>query len=111
ILYPPTKRIEKILSAKRSRNSAPDDAASLIASSQKARSEKTWIITDGSVGMEAQGRAVAEAVGLPFSLRRVRTTGAMKFLPAPLQLLLPPPRLLCSLTAQQERQTPRPPRI
>ena len=65
------------MSGNRSRNSAPDNAPSLIASSKKARSEKTWIITDGSVGMEAQGIAVAEAVGLPLSLRRVRMTGAM----------------------------------
>ena len=62
------------MSGNRSRNSAPDDAASLIASS-KARSEKTWIITDGSVGIEAQGIAVAEAIGLPLNLRRVRVTG------------------------------------
>jgi hypothetical protein len=38
----------------------------------------TWIVTDGSVGMEAQGIAVAEAVGLPYSLKRVRVTGAMR---------------------------------
>jgi mitochondrial fission protein ELM1 len=44
--------------------------------------------------MEAQGIAVAEAVGLPFSLRRVRATGAMRVLPAPLQLLVPPSTLL-----------------
>src|SRR5262245_5331198 len=45
--------------------------------------------------MEAQGAAIAEAaVGLPFSMRRVRVTGGMQFLPAPLQLLVPPSRLL-----------------
>jgi uncharacterized protein len=44
--------------------------------------------------MEAQGAAVAAAVGLPFSMRRVRVTGAMRFLPAPLQLLVLPSRLL-----------------
>ena len=54
----------------------------------------TWIMTDGSVGMEAQGIAVAEAVGLPLRLKRVRDRGAMRLLPAPLQLLVPPARLL-----------------
>jgi uncharacterized protein len=96
------------LSGNRSRNSAPDDAASLIAISKKARSEKTWIITDGSVGMEAQGIAVAEAVGLPLSLRRVRVTGAMKFVPAPLQILLPPARLLRSVTSNEKLEAPWP---
>jgi mitochondrial fission protein ELM1 len=96
------------LSAKRSNDSAPDDAASLIATSQKARSEKTWIVTDGSVGMEAQGIAVAEAVGLPFSLRRVRVTGAMKFVPAPLQLLVPPARLLRFVASNEKLEAPWP---
>jgi uncharacterized protein len=111
------------LSAKRSRNfggpggpsagpqlqaAAPDDAAALIATSRKARGEKTWIITDGSVGMEAQGIAVAEAVGLPFSLRRGRVTGALRFLPAPLQLLLPPARLLGSVAANDKLEAPWP---
>ena len=96
------------MSANRSGNSAPDDAAALIATSKKARGEKTWIITDGSVGMEAQGIAVAEAVGLPFSLRRVRVTGAMKLLPAPLQLLLPPARLLRSVASNEKLGEPWP---
>jgi hypothetical protein len=43
-------------------------AEALIAASRKARAEKTWIITDGSLGMEAQGIAVAEAIGLPSRL-------------------------------------------
>jgi hypothetical protein len=47
---------------------AAEGAAALIAESRKARADKTWIVTDGSVGMEAQGIAVAEAVGLPFTL-------------------------------------------
>lgn len=96
------------MSANRSGNSAPDDAASLIATSKKARREKTWIITDGSVGMEAQGIAVAEAVGLPFSLRRVRVTGPMRLLPAPLQILLPPTRLLRSVTSNEKLDAPWP---
>jgi mitochondrial fission protein ELM1 len=87
---------------------APADAASLIAASQKARSAKTWILTDGSVGMEAQGIAVAEAVGLPFSLRRVRVTGGARFLPAPLQLLLPAARLLASVAASEPLEEPWP---
>jgi uncharacterized protein len=58
--------------------------------------------------MEAQGIAVAEAVGLPFSLRRGRVTGAMRFLPAPLQLLLPPARLLGSVAANEKLEAPWP---
>jgi mitochondrial fission protein ELM1 len=106
------------LNANRSRNfsgperaqegTAPADAASLIAKSRKARGEKTWVVTDGSVGMEAQGIAVAEAVGLPFSLKRVRVTGAMRLLPAPLQLLVPPATLLKSVAANEPLETPWP---
>jgi len=69
---------------------------------------ETWIITDGSVGMEAQGIAVAEAVGLPFKLKRVRVTGALRFLPAPLQLAVPPARLLASVTANEPLTPPWP---
>ena len=58
--------------------------------------------------MEAQGIAVAEAVGLPFSLRRVRVTGAMQFVPAPLQLLLPPARLLRSVASNEKLEAPWP---
>ena len=65
-------------------------------------------MTDGSVGMEAQGTAVAEAVGLPFSLRRARVTGAMQFLPAPLQLLVPPSRLLHSVASNLPLEAPWP---
>lgn len=39
--------------------------------------------------MEAQGIAVAEAVGLPFTLKRVRPSGVMQLLPTPLHLLVP----------------------
>jgi hypothetical protein len=88
--------------------SAPDDAAALIATSRKARGEKTWIITDGSVGMEAQGIAVAEAVGLPFSLKRVRVRGAMRLVPAALQLLVPPARLLRYVAANEPLEAPWP---
>lgn len=49
----------------------------------------TWIVTDGAVGMEAQGIAVAEAVGLPYILKRVRPSGPMRLVPTPFQLLVP----------------------
>lgn len=87
---------------------SPGDAAALIASSRKARGEKTWVVTDGSVGMEAQGIAVAEAVGLPFSLRRVRVQGALRLLPARLQIYLPPARLLRSVASNEPLQPPWP---
>jgi hypothetical protein len=58
--------------------------------------------------MEAQGIAVAEAVGLPFSLRRVRVTGPMRFVPALLQLLAPPARLLGSVAANEPLEAPWP---
>ena len=50
---------------------------------------QTWIVTDGAVGMEAQGMAVAEAVGLPYTLKRVRPSGPMRVIPTPFQLLIP----------------------
>jgi len=58
--------------------------------------------------MEAQGIAVAEAVGLPFSLRRVRVTGPARLLPTPLQLLLPPARLLRFVAANEKLEAPWP---
>ena len=87
---------------------APRSAEALIAASRKARAEKTWIVTDGSVGMEAQGIAVAEAVGLPFSLKRVRVKGAMRLLPARLQIYLAPERLLRSVVSNEPLQEPWP---
>jgi uncharacterized protein len=77
----------------------PEWAEALIAASRKARGEKTWIITDGSVGMEEQGIAVAEAVGLPFSLKRAHVKGAMRFLPTRLQIYVPPTHLLSRILA------------
>jgi mitochondrial fission protein ELM1 len=94
------------LTSLRSGNSSEGGAP--VAESQKARADKTWILTDGSAGTEAQGIAVAEAVGLPFSLKRVRVAGAMRFLPAPLQLLVPPARLLRSLAAGERLAPPWP---
>lgn len=54
----------------------------------------TWILTDGSVGMENQGLAVAEAVGLPVSLKRVRRADPWRLLPTALQILVPPRALI-----------------
>ncbi len=121
-LRPLAKRIEKKLSILRSGNfsggaapaepaspeTRPSGAEALIAASRKARAEKTWIVTDGSVGMEAQGIAVAEAVGLPFSLKRVRVKGAMRLLPARLQIYLPPERLLRSVVSNEKLEEPWP---
>lgn len=85
-----------------------EGAAALIAESRKARADKAWIVTDGSVGMEAQGIAVAEAVGLPYALKRVRPKGAMRLVPTPLQILLPPRILLASVTANDPIEPPWP---
>jgi uncharacterized protein len=71
-------------------------------------SGETWIVTDGSVGMEAQGIAVAKAVGLPYRLKRVQVEGAMRYLPAPLQTLIPPPLLLKSVASNEPLQAPWP---
>ena len=50
---------------------------------------ETWIVTDGAVGMEAQGIAVAEAVGLPYTLKRVKPIGPMALIPTRFQHLVP----------------------
>jgi mitochondrial fission protein ELM1 len=99
----------------RTPQAGPDDAepaaggaAALIAESRKARAEKTWIVTDGSVGMEAQGIAVAEAVGFHFSLKRVRSKGPMRLLPAALQVLLPPKVLLRAVQSNEPLEPPWP---
>ena len=83
-------------------------AAALIAESRKARGDKTWILTDGSIGMEAQGIAVADAVGLPFTLKRVRMRGVLQLVPAELQIYLPPRLLLRSVSANEPLQEPWP---
>lgn len=87
-LGPFATRIEKKLSRQRSGSSSNAHA--------EPKKGTTWIVTDGSVGMEAQGIAVAEAVGLPHSLKRVRVTDALRFMLARLQIYLPPQRLLHS---------------
>jgi mitochondrial fission protein ELM1 len=58
--------------------------------------------------MEAQGIAVAEAVGLPYALKRVRVTGAMRLLPARLQIYVTPARLLTSVAANEPLRAPWP---
>ena len=50
---------------------------------------ETWIVTDGAVGMEAQGIAVAEAVGLPYTLKRVKPIGPMTLIPTRFQHIVP----------------------
>jgi mitochondrial fission protein ELM1 len=100
ILSPVWKRIEKKLSLSRSGNSRISAATPSKGS--------TWIVTDGSVGMEAQGIAVAEAVGLPYTLKRVRVTGATRLIPARLQIYLPPARLLRAVSANEPLTAPWP---
>ena len=58
--------------------------------------------------MEAQGIAVAEAVGLPHTLKRVRVKGLMRLLPARFQIHVPPALLLRSTAANEPLQTPWP---
>jgi mitochondrial fission protein ELM1 len=87
---------------------AVEGAAALIAESRKARADKTWIVTDGSVGMEAQGIAVAEAVGLPFTLKRVRPKGAIRLLPAPFQLLVPAKMRVRAVESNEPLEAPWP---
>ena len=60
--------------------------------------------------MEAQGIAVAEAVGLPYRLKRVRDRGVMRLVPARLQIYAPPARLL-SFVASNEPLAPPWPRL
>ena len=67
-----------------------------------------WIVTDGSVGMEAQGIAVAEAVGLPHTLKRVRVNGGMRLIPARLQIYVPPTLLLGYVTSNEPLAPPWP---
>ena len=73
-----------------------------------ALQQEAWVLTDGSVGMEAQGLAVAEAVGLPFRLRRVRVGGVRGLVSAPLQLLLRPIKLLASVESDTHLEAPWP---
>ena len=58
--------------------------------------------------MEAQGIAVAEAVGFPYSLKRVRVTGAIRLVPARLQSYVPPRRLLDFVSSNEPLAPPWP---
>lgn len=58
--------------------------------------------------MEAQGIAVAEAVGLPYSLKRVRVAGVMRYVPARLQIYFPARRLLASVVSSEPLTAPWP---
>lgn len=72
---------------------------------------ETWVLTDGSVGMENQGLAVAEAVGLPVITKRVRRTGPWRHLPTPWQLLIPPETRLKDIDPMGDPLTPPWPRL
>ena len=72
--------------------------------------EEAWILTDGTAGTEAQCIAVAEGVGLPYSMKRLHPRGALRLLPVRLQLAVPPhPRL--RLTQASEPLIPPWPRL
>jgi mitochondrial fission protein ELM1 len=95
------KRIEKKLSNFHSGSSGNPQ-------NEPARAETAWVVTDGSVGMEAQGIAVAEAVGLPFTLKRVRPQGTMRLIPTPLQILVPAKTLLRATDTNDPLEPPWP---
>ena len=63
--------------------------------------QQIWVVTDGSAGFEAQAIAVAEAIGLPFVLKRVHIKGPLRLLPTRLQVYLPP-RLLLQFVGSNE---------
>lgn len=65
-------------------------------------------MTDGAAGHESQAVAVAEAVGLPFSLRRVRVRGSMGLLPPALQIHLPARTLLGAVDSSAPLEPPWP---
>ncbi len=71
-----------------------------------ATHERVWVLTDGSIGMENQGLAVAEALALPFECKRVVRSGPLRFLPGDLQALLPPSRLLRQVTGESDWLAP-----
>lgn len=77
----------------------------------ESQRDNTWVLTDGSVGMENQGLAIAEAVGLPIIVKRVRRTGLMRHLPNRLQAVLPPARLLSAIDSAGDRLDPPWPRL
>lgn len=72
------------------------------------RADITWIVTDGTVGMEAQGIAVAEAIGLRYSLKRVQVTGPLRWLPKQMQIYVPSARYLRSVASNKSLGPPWP---
>jgi uncharacterized protein len=72
------------------------------------RDQQIWIVTDGSAGFEAQAIAVAEAIGLPFLLKRVRIKGPLRLLPTRLQVYLSPRFLLRFVSSNEPLRQPWP---
>ncbi len=70
--------------------------------------QQIWIVTDGSVGFEAQAIAVAEAIGLPFVLKRPRIKGPLRLLPTRLQVYLSPRFLLRFVSTNEPLRQPWP---
>ncbi|MEM7398488.1 MAG: mitochondrial fission ELM1 family protein [Pseudomonadota bacterium] len=70
--------------------------------------QETWIVTDGAVGMEQQGIAVAEAVGLPYTLKRVKPSGLMRLIPTRFQHLVPAPGRIAAAESNSPLAPPWP---
>jgi mitochondrial fission protein ELM1 len=60
----------------------------------------TWILNE-SLGLQSHAIAVAQAVGLPFDLKRLEVTGLLRRLPVWLQMQLSPARLLASVPSNE----------
>jgi mitochondrial fission protein ELM1 len=105
ILRPQAKRIEKKLATKRSGSSSN---AGLAQAAAPAEDGAAWIVTDGAAGHESQAVAVAEAVGPPFKVMRVRAKGALRLLPRAVQVYLPPRLLLDGITSSAPLEPPWP---
>jgi mitochondrial fission protein ELM1 len=67
-----------------------------------------WSVTDGSAGFEAQAIAVADAIGLPDVLKRVRIKGPLRLLPTRLQVYLSPRFLLRFVGSNEPLHQPWP---
>lgn len=52
-----------------------------MSADSKIRQASCWIVTDGSAGMEIQGIGLAEALGLDFTVKRIKTTKPWRWLP------------------------------
>ena len=81
--------------------------------SEKPLAEPTavWVLTDGTVGMENQAVAVAEALGLPFAVKRVKRRGLVKAMPTWLQVLAPPTTLFGAIEPEGDTLAPPWPRL